>query len=217
MLIAEVYNYMIKFLIKDLANNDNEVVEVRRNRNEYKIVVNYWDGSTFYIQTLNCTEIMYNPQLVSEIGDIDINDREYKFKSVCSYEVFLRVCADSFVLVDKEKKELDNEKRAESLIKKLGFDFDNIPKKEIRRLLEDEINDFQEGSSEYIRLLCGYLFCLGDYTDADLIEKAKNGINFDVSCMIDGKWIDNLRNSNETGERSDIIQNFVEYYRRYFV
>ncbi|MDE5781270.1 MAG: hypothetical protein K2I03_07295 [Lachnospiraceae bacterium] len=113
---------MIKFFIKDLANNDNEVVEVRRNHDEYEIVVNCWDGSTFYIQTLNCTEIMYNPQLVSEIGDIDINDREYKFKSVCSDEVFLRVCADSFVLVDKEKKGLDNEKRAESLIKKLGFD-----------------------------------------------------------------------------------------------
>ncbi len=38
---------MIKFLIKYLANNDNEVMEVRRNHNEYEIVVNYWDGSTF--------------------------------------------------------------------------------------------------------------------------------------------------------------------------
>lgn len=107
----------------------------------------------------------------------------------------------------------DNEKRAELLVKRLGFDFDKISKKEIRELLQSEISDFQEGSSEYIRLLCGYLFCLGDCTDADLIEKAKYGINFDVGCMIDGEWIDSLRNNDTPEERADIIQSFLDYYK----
>lgn len=51
--------------------------------------------------------------------------------------------------------------------------------------MKQEIECFQEGSSEYIRLLFGYLFCLGDMTDIPLLEKAKYGISFDVGCMID--------------------------------
>ena len=74
---------------------------------------------------------------------------------------------------------MTNDKRAELLVQKLGFDFNAISKKEIRELIEQEIKDFQQGSSEYIRLLCGYLFCLGDITDVPLLERAKHEINFD--------------------------------------
>ena len=122
-----------------------------------------------------------------------------------------------------ENNECDiNEKRAEQLLRKYGFDFENIDKNEIIELINKEINDFQEGSSEYIRLLCGYLYCLGDSSDVPLIEKAKYDINFDVGCMIDGEWIDSLENNGVEDEkkhirtREEIIKAFVSYCKTYF-
>lgn len=111
---------------------------------------------------------------------------------------------------------MTNEKRAELLVQKYGFDFDTISKGEIRNLIEQEIECFQDGSSEYIRLLCGYLFCLGDIADVPLLERAKHEINFDVGCMIDQEWIDSLKNGGAESEsirsRNDIIDSFVAYY-----
>lgn len=43
---------------------------------------------------------------------------------------------------------MTNEQRAEALIRQYQFDFDRIPKAEIRRLLAQEIEQYQEGSSE---------------------------------------------------------------------
>ncbi len=112
---------------------------------------------------------------------------------------------------------MTNEQRAEALIRKYGFDFASIPKNEIRELIEQEIEDFQEGSSEYIRLLCGYLYCIGDVTDVPLLEQAKYGINMDVGCMVDGEWIESLKNGGVEAEyvnsRENIIQNFIAYYQ----
>ncbi len=112
---------------------------------------------------------------------------------------------------------MTNDKRAELLVQKLGFDFNAISKKEIRELIEQEIKDFQQGSSEYIRLLCGYLFCLGDITDVPLLERAKHEINFDVGCMIDQEWIDSLKNGGIENEfvnpRKVIVDDFVSYYK----
>ena len=114
---------------------------------------------------------------------------------------------------------MTNEKRAEELIKRFGFDFHTISKSEIRDLIEQEIAHFQEGSSEYIRLLCGYLFCLGDRSDVTLLERAKYGINFDVGCMIDQEWIDSLKNDGVEDEnvrsKETIIGNFVSYYENF--
>lgn len=113
---------------------------------------------------------------------------------------------------------MTNEERAEKLISELGFNFGNISKQYIIKLLEKEIADFQDGSSEYIRLLCGYLYCLGDESDIPLIKKAKYGINFDVGCMIDGDWITSLENggladkTTYTPPRDRIVAAFVQYY-----
>lgn len=68
---------------------------------------------------------------------------------------------------------MTNEQRAEKLVQELGFDFDQISKDYIISLLEDEISNFHEGSSEYVRLLCGYLYCLGNISDIPLLKKAK--------------------------------------------
>ena len=114
---------------------------------------------------------------------------------------------------------MTNEQRAEALIRKYGFDFSTIPKDGIRELIEQEIEDFQEGSSEYIRLLCGYLYCVGDVTDVPLLERAKYGINMDVGCMVDGEWIESLKNGGRETElvrsRETILQNFVTYYQNF--
>ena len=113
---------------------------------------------------------------------------------------------------------MTNEQRAEELIGKLGFDFSKISKSYIVELLQYEINNFQDGSSEYIRLLCGYLYCLGDASDVPLIKKAKYDINMDVGCMIDGEWIISLENggfeekSTCTRSKNEIIESFVDYY-----
>jgi len=112
---------------------------------------------------------------------------------------------------------MTNEQRAEALIRKYGFAFASIPKNDIRALIEQEIEDFQEGSSEYIRLLCGYLYCIGDITDVPLLEKAKYSINMDVGCMVDGEWIESLKNGGIEEEyvnpRPVIIKNFIAYYK----
>lgn len=71
-----------------------------------------------------------------------------------------------------------------------------------------------------IRLLCGYLYCIGDISDVPLLKRAKYDINFDVGCMIDGEWIDSLGNGGiedkNTNSREDIITGFVSYYKSYF-
>lgn len=112
---------------------------------------------------------------------------------------------------------MTNEQRAEQIIKKYGFDFEQIPKEEIIELIQKEILNYQAGSSEYIRLLCGYLYCIGDISDVPLLEKAKYGINMDVGCMIDGEWIESLKNGGIEDEyvcsRGDIIKSFVLYYK----
>lgn len=112
---------------------------------------------------------------------------------------------------------MTNEQRTEALIQKYGFDFKKISKEEIRLLIETEITHFQEGSSEYLRLLCGYLYCIGDISDVSLIEKAKYNINMDVGCMIDREWIDSLKNGGIEDEyvrtRDEIIKSFIFYYK----
>ena len=114
---------------------------------------------------------------------------------------------------------MTNDQRAEQIIKEYGFHFKDIPKQEIINLIQMEIANYQPDSSEYIRLLCGYLYCLGDISDVPLLEKAKYSINMDVGCMIDGEGIDSLKNGGIetqcTGSRQEIINNFVSYYNNF--
>ena len=114
---------------------------------------------------------------------------------------------------------MTNEQRAETLIEKLGFDFDTILKTYIVELLQNEIDKYQDGSSEYIRLLCGYLFCMGDSSDIPLIKRAKYGISMDVGCMIDQEWLSSLENGGTEDEytpsRNEQIQDFISYYKGY--
>lgn len=150
----------------------------------------------------------------------DYDKGSYRHYRLVTYDTVYNIIAKNYeLLIDMESTELTNEQRAEDLIKRLGFHFDSISKDEIRKLIDQEIEHFQEGSSEYIRLLCGYLYCIGDITDVPLLEKAKYGINMDVGCMIDGEWIDSLKNDGQKTEsvnsREDIIKGFVAYYENF--
>lgn len=112
---------------------------------------------------------------------------------------------------------MTNEQRAEAAIRRYGFVFEAIPKEEIQALIRQELQNFQPGSSEYIRLLCGYLYCLGGVSDIPLLEQVKYGISMDVGCMVDGEWIDSLKNGGmddgTTRSREALVDSFVAYYR----
>lgn len=114
---------------------------------------------------------------------------------------------------------LNNEERAEVLIKRYNFDFSEKYHVEIRHLLEKEIINYQNGSSEYLRFLCGYLFCIGEVKDIEIINKAKYAINMDVGCMVDGEWIESLKNGGVESEyvrnRHLLIDDFVNYYSNF--
>lgn len=118
---------------------------------------------------------------------------------------------------------LTSDERAENFIKRFGFDFDKIDKNQIISLINEEFERAVEerkrcfyDSSECLRVLCGYLFCLGDISDVPLLEKVKYDIDMDVGTMIDGEWIDSLENGGiedkYTQTRKEIIKGFVDYY-----
>ena len=131
------------------------------------------------------------------------------------------------MLYDDAKNILYASERAEFFIRKLGFDFDKIDKNEIIFLLNKEFeraitereSKFYD-SSECLRVLCGYLYCLGDISDVPLLEKVKYGIDMDVGTMIDGEWIDSLENGGiedkYTQTRKEIIEGFVDYYKFFY-
>ena len=128
------------------------------------------------------------------------------------------------MLYNEAKNVLYAEERAEFFIRKLGFDFDKIDKNQIISLINEEFERAVEerkrcfyDSSECLRVLCGYLYCLGDISDVSLLEKVKYGIDMDVGTMIDGEWIDSLKNGGiedkYTQTRKEIIKGFVDYYQ----
>ena len=135
------------------------------------------------------------------------------------------------MLYDEAKNVLYAEERAEFFIRKLGFDFDKIDKNEIIFLLNKEFeraitergSKFYD-SSECLRVLCGYLYCLGDISDVPLLEKVKYGIDMDVGVAIDSECIDSLKNEGiamkleeyDIRSKKEIIKNFLDFYKNYY-
>ena len=110
--------------------------------------------------------------------------------------------------------------RAKLFIEKYGFDFNNINKFEIINLINKEFENYKnfedyaiEGS-EYIVILCGYLFCLGDISGIELLNKVKYNMNFDIQCMIDSDWIYSLENKNYN--KNELIQEFIDNCINYY-
>ena len=112
----------------------------------------------------------------------------------------------------------NNEKRAKALFERYGFDFKSEFRDDIKRLLNDEIENFQTGSSEYLRVLCGFLFCIGDIDDLEIIKNVKYKINFDVGSMIDSDWIEYIdgTNSDHSSIRKELVKQYSDYYKHYF-
>ena len=147
------------------------------------------------------------------------------------------------MLYDDAKNILYASERAEYFVKKLGLDFSKINKNDIIFLLnkeferaitereskfydlneeftraikeEKEDSDFFD-SSECLRVLCGYLYCLGDISDVSLLEKVKYSFDMDVDIAIDFAWIESLKNggikTKYTQTRKEITKGFVDYY-----
>ena len=129
---------------------------------------------------------------------------------------------------DDAKNILYASERAEYFVKKLGLDFSKINKNDIIYLLNEEFkraikeekedSDFFD-SSECLRVLCGYLFCLGDISDIPLLEKVKYKIDMDMGVAIDGIWIINLENNGiemkeyDIPSKKEIIKYFVDEYK----
>ncbi len=106
---------------------------------------------------------------------------------------------------------LSSDERAENFLKKFGFDFDKIDKNEIISLINEEFERAVEerkrcfyDSSECLRVLCGYLFCLGDISDVPLLKKVKYKIDMDMGVAIDGIWIISLENNGMEMKEYDI-------------
>jgi len=130
------------------------------------------------------------------------------------------------MLYDEAKNVLYAEERAEFFIRKLGFDFDKIDKNEIIFLLNKEFeraitereSKFYD-SSECLRVLCGYLFCLGDISDVPLLKKVKYKIDMDMGVAIDGIWIISLENNGiemkeyDIPSKKELIKYFVDEYK----
>lgn len=114
----------------------------------------------------------------------------------------------------------NNELRAKHLVEKYQFQFKEEHRAEVKMHLKNEIDDYQSGSSEYLRFLCGYLFCIGHKEDLALITTAKKSINMDVGTMIDAEWLSSLENDGAEDEytrsRAVIIDEFIRYYTHYF-
>ena len=119
---------------------------------------------------------------------------------------------------------LTSDERAENFIKRFGFDFDKIDKNQIISLINEEFERAVEerkrcfyDSSECLRVLCGYLFCLGDISDIPLLGKVKYSFDMDVDIAIDFAWIESLKNggikTKYTQTRKEIIKGFVDYYQ----
>ena len=133
------------------------------------------------------------------------------------------------MLYDEAKNVLYAEERAEFFIRKLGFDFDKIDKNEIIFLLNKEFeraitergSKFYD-SSECLRVLCGYLFCLGDISDVPLLKKVKYKIDMDMGVAIDGIWIISLENNGmemkeyDIPSKKELIKDFVDFYKNYY-
>lgn len=106
-----------------------------------------------------------------------------------------------------------NQIRAKETIKKFGYKFNEKDRPEILKLLNEEYQNYHPGSSEYLRVLCGLLFCIGNKEDADIIEKVKYGLNMDVGFMVDLDWINDLRGLPTDLTRNEMIDEFKEYYQ----
>ena len=125
---------------------------------------------------------------------------------------------------------LTSDERAENFIKRFGFDFDKIDKNEIISLINEEFERAvverkrcYYDSSECLRVLCGYLYCLGDISDVPLLEKVKYKIDMDMGVAIDGEWIISLKNNGieikeyDIQSKKEIVKNFVDQYKDWFL
>mgnify|MGYP007044569037 CR=1 FL=1 len=63
--------------------------------------IRIWNGTVCCLKTIQCKSIMYNDELVSEFGDIILENGTYKFMTLDNEEVILEITADDILEVDR--------------------------------------------------------------------------------------------------------------------
>ena len=204
--------------VLQVSDGIEEVITVRDKKESIGWILYSYDmiknNTEFYAREYGIEGHVFSDDGAGNVFIIKEDGSIYLFNAIDGEEEYFAESLVKFwdINADVVQDTLSNEERADHIVKQYGFDFAKIPKSEIRELIENEIENYQEGSSEYIRILCGYLFCVGDYKDAELLERAKYEINFDVECMIDGEWIEGLRGNMSEADKQFHIEAFVRYY-----
>lgn len=119
------------------------------------------------------------------------------------------------------QKSENPEEKAEKFLQQYNFDFKEDYRHEIRDLLEKEFDNYDETqSSEFLRVLCGFLFCIGNVDDVALIRKVKYELSFDVENMIDVNWTDGtgMQRNSMAKElwHEQLVEEYIAYYKGYF-
>lgn len=90
--------YKAKEIIDYIANKDNTVDSVVKNGEDYLITIQLWNGKYFKLKTQNCKNLSFNDELVSEIFDIAVTDKKYRFMTLDNEEAFLEFEADDITI-----------------------------------------------------------------------------------------------------------------------
>jgi hypothetical protein len=156
--------------------------------------------------------------LHKDYDEADRQAKDFLIKHGYNFDGCLRI---TVIKLLNDEIEVLQQQQTEAAEKKLNAEKDGTKpsdKKKNRRMEEDYFGgETQEKrSTEYLRMLCGYLFCIGTRSDAALIERAKYDISFDTGIMIDGIWIDILSDQGGETDKEDIIDEFMDYYDDYF-
>ena len=114
-----------------------------------------------------------------------------------------------------------SENKARLFFEEFGFNFKVEDRYIVRNLLEHEINNSSKNDEgEFLKVLCGYLFCIGNPEDVDLIKKVKNDLGRDVGLMINRGWTD-AEMMKVDSMAKDVMyfglrEDYREFYQNYF-
>lgn len=94
------------YLIHYVSNNDNIIKQIKQKDKEYNIQIELWDAKIVNVETLNCDSLIQYEAIGYEIGDINIepyeNKFKYTFKDVWDNDrVILEIIADKLLIKEK--------------------------------------------------------------------------------------------------------------------
>ena len=91
------------YLTHYVSNNDNIITKIKQKDKEYNIQIELWDAKIVNVETVNCDSLIQYEAIGCEIGDINIetyeNKFKYSFKDVWdNNRVILEIIADKLLI-----------------------------------------------------------------------------------------------------------------------